>query len=285
MKKVLVAGANGQLGQCLKELSDSYPSINFTFTNSVELDITNKDDVRLLFERKGFDYCINCAAYTAVDKAEEDKDKARDVNVNGVINLAEACSKNDTTLIHISTDFVFDGKAEKPYNETDKTNPLSVYGRTKLEGELKIQSILNKYFIIRTSWLYSEYGANFMKTMLKLGKERTELSVVGDQIGTPTYAKDLAEVLLKIIVANQNNYGLYHYSNKGIASWYDFAKEIFTISNCAIKLNKITTSEYPTPAVRPQYSVLNKDKVVKNLTITIPNWEQSLKKALGNLKD
>jgi dTDP-4-dehydrorhamnose reductase len=285
VKNVLVTGANGQLGKCLDELSLLHSSINFVFTNSQELDITKKNEVSQVFESVKFDYCINCAAYTAVDKAEKEQDKARSVNVNGAINLAEACCKSNTTLIHISTDFVFDGKYNQPYNETDKTNPLSVYGKTKLDGELKIQEVLNNYFIIRTSWLYSEYGANFMKTMLRLGKDRTELSVVGDQIGTPTYAKDLAEVLLKIVLANEKSYGVYHYSNEGITSWYDFAKEIFAITNSIIKLNKITTPEYPTPAVRPQYSVLDKEKIVKNLTITTPNWKQSLKKALGNLKD
>lgn len=285
MKNVLVTGVNGQLGKCLEELSTRHPSINFIFKNSQELDITNKDGVRLMFENTDFDYCINCAAYTAVDKAEEDKDKARDVNVNGVINIAEFCRQSNTTLIHVSTDFVFDGKSEKPYIETDETTPLSVYGKTKLEGEHKIQEILNEYFIIRTSWLYSEYGTNFMKTMLRLGKERTELSVVGDQIGTPTYAKDLAEVILKIITDNNKNYGVYHYSNEGEISWYDFAKEIFEISTYKIKLSKILSIEYPTPARRPKYSVLNKDNIVKNIKIEIPNWKQSLKKALDKIKD
>lgn len=285
MKNVLVTGANGQLGKCLIELSMLSPFLNFVFTNSQELDITNKDKVRLAFENVKFDYCINCAAYTAVDKAEQEQDKARNVNVNGVVNIAELCRQNNTTLIHVSTDFVFDGKSEKPYIETDKTTPLSVYGKTKLEGEHKIQEILNNYFIIRTSWLYSEYGTNFMKTMLRLGKERTELNVVSDQIGTPTYANDLAEVILKIVIANEKNYGVYHYSNEGVASWYDFAKQIFEYKNYSIKLNKIATSGYPTPAVRPQYSVLDKIKIGKNLNITIPNWKLSLKKALGNLKD
>lgn len=285
MKNVLVTGANGQLGKCLEELSTQHPSINLIFKNSQGLDITNKDDVRLMFGNTDFDYCINCAAYTAVDKAEEDKDKARNVNVNGVINIAEFCRESNTTLIHVSTDFVFDGKSEKPYIETDETYPLSVYGQTKLEGEHKIKEILNEYFIIRTSWLYSEYGTNFMKTMLRLGKERTELNVVSDQIGTPTYAKDLAEVILKIVIANEKNYGVYHYSNEGVASWYDFAKQIFEYKNYSIKLNKIATSGYPTPTKRPQYSVLSKEKIARNLKVEIPNWKQSLKKALDNIKD
>lgn len=285
MKNVLVTGANGQLGKCLEELSTLHPSINLIFKNSQGLDITNKDDVRLMFGNTDFDYCINCAAYTAVDKAEEDKDKARDVNVNGVINIAEFCRESNTTLIHVSTDFVFDGKSEKPYIETDETYPLSVYGETKLEGEHKIKEILNNFFIIRTSWLYSEYGTNFMKTMLRLGKERTELSVVGDQIGTPTYAKDLAEVLLKIIVTDEKSYGVYHYSNEGVASWYDFAEQIFEYSDIQIKLNEIPSLKYPTPAVRPKFSVLSKEKIIENFGLTIPNWKQSLKKALENIKD
>jgi dTDP-4-dehydrorhamnose reductase len=285
VKNILVTGANGQLGKCLNELSVMYSLINFVFTNSQELDITNKENIKTLFEKTKFDYCINCAAYTAVDKAESNQDKAVEVNVNGATNLAEVCSQNKTTLIHISTDFVFDGKGNKPYTETDKTNPLSVYGHTKLGGELKIQEVLNNYFIIRTSWLYSEYGANFMKTMLRLGKDRTELSVVGDQIGTPTYAKDLAEVLLKIVVADDKCYGVYHYSNEGVASWYDFAKEIFEYSDIQIKLNEIPSLKYPTPAVRPKFSVLSKEKIIENFGLTIPNWKQSLKKALGNLKD
>lgn len=285
MKNVLVTGANGQLGKCLEELSIQHPSINFIFKNSQGLDITNKDDVRLMFGNTDFDYCINCAAYTAVDKAEEDKDKARDVNVNGVINIAESCKENNTTLIHISTDFVFDGKGIKPYIETEETTPLSVYGKTKLEGEHKIKEVLNKYFIIRTSWLYSEYSTNFMKTMLRLGKERTELSVVGDQIGTPTYAKDLADIILRIVSTDEKNYGIYHYSNNGVISWFDFAKQIFEYSGYNTKLNKIPSIEYPTPAERPKYSVLSKEKIVRDLKIIVPNWKQSLKKALDNIKD
>lgn len=285
MKQVLVTGANGQLGQCLKDISSKNPTINFVIASSQQLDITNQATVKLFFEKNDFDYCINCAAYTAVDKAEEDKDKARNVNVNGVINIAEFCRESNTTLIHVSTDFVFDGKSEKPYIETDETIPLSVYGQTKLEGEHEIKEILNNFFIIRTSWLYSEYGTNFMKTMLRLGKERMELNIVSDQIGTPTYAKDLAEVILKIITDNNKNYGVYHYSNEGEISWHDFAEQIFEYSGYNTKLNKIPSIEYPTPARRPQYSVLNKDKIVKSIGIEIPNWKQSLKKALDKIKD
>ena len=285
MKNVLVTGANGQLGKCLIELSVLYPTINFVFTNSQKLDITDRDDVRLMFETTEFDYCINCAAYTAVDAAEVEQIEAQKVNVNGVANLAEACKTSNTILVHMSTDFVFNGNKNKPYTENDETYPLSVYGQTKLEGEHIIQEILNDFFIIRTSWLYSEYGTNFVKNMLRLGKERTELNVVSDQIGTPTYAKDLAEVLFKIVVNDENSYGVYHYSNEGVISWYDFAKEIFSLSNCNVALNKIATSEYPTQARRPQYSVLSKDKIVNKINVKIPNWKESLIKALENIKD
>ena len=285
MKNVLVTGANGQLGQCLKELSVIYPAINFVFTNSKTLDIVKKEDIAIIFNNIEFDFCINCAAYTAVDKAEEESERAKSVNVFGAQYLAEVCFEHNTTLIHISTDFVFDGTASKPYSETDNTSPLSVYGQTKLEGEHKIQEILDNYFIIRTSWLYSEYGNNFMKTMLKLGQVRTELSIVGDQIGTPTYAKDLAKVLLKLILDNNKCYGIYHYSNEGRVSWFDFAKEIFEKINNSIKLNEILAIEYPTPAVRPKFSVLCKDKIVNNFEITIPNWKSSLERALGNINN
>lgn len=285
MKNVLVTGANGQLGKCLQELSVLYPAINFVFVNSKELNITIKEDVTALFSASSFDYCINCAAYTAVDKAEEDFEEANKVNVLGVEYLAEACQKNNTTLIHMSTDFVFDGKVSEPYSETDNTNPLSVYGLTKRNGELKIQDILDNYFIIRTSWLYSEYGNNFMKTMLKLGSERDDLSIVSDQIGSPTYAKDLAQVILEIITSNIKNYGVYHYANEGVTSWYGFAKAIFDMSNTKVIVNEIPTSAYPTPAIRPKYSVLDKSKIVETLKITIPNWEKSLQKALSNLEN
>lgn len=269
---------------CLQDYAKTHLSLEFCFVSSKELDITDKNNVAHLFNTNTFDYCINCAAYTAVDKAEENKDLAEDVNSKGALNLAEACLENNTTLIHISTDFVFDGCKNNPYTEEDATNPLSVYGKTKLYGEQNIQETLDKFFIFRTSWLYSEYGSNFMKTMLRLGKERTTLSVVADQIGTPTYAKDLAEVLLKLITEDKRCYGVYHYSNKGEISWYDFAKEIFTISETSVILNMITTADYPTAATRPKYSVLSKERIVKELDINLPNWEQSLKRALDNLK-
>ncbi len=285
MKNILVTGANGQLGKCLQELSVLYPAINFVFKNSKELNITQKEEVNSFFNTINFDFCVNCAAYTAVDKAEEDSERAEIVNALGVKYLAEACQKSNTTLIHVSTDFVFDGKVSEPYSETDITNPLSVYGQTKLNGERKIQECLDNYFIIRTSWLYSEYGNNFMKTMLKLGTERDELNIVSDQIGSPTYAKDLAEVILNIITNDAKDYGVYHYANEGVTSWYGFAKAIFDISNTKVIVNEIPSTAYLTPAVRPKYSVLNKNKIKETLNITIPNWEISLQKALSNLEN
>jgi dTDP-4-dehydrorhamnose reductase len=280
MKTILVTGANGQLGQCLQELSVSHSSMQFVFLNSKELDITSKESVNKVFNNSNFDFCINCAAYTAVDTAESEQVIAEKVNVLGVQYLSEACKTYCTKLIHISTDFVFDGNSSIPYTENLATAPVSVYGKTKLEGENAIQAVLEAFFILRTSWLYSEYGNNFVKTMLRLSKERTELGVISDQIGGPTYAKDLARVILKIIETDATKYGIYHYSNEGVASWYDFAKAIFEISNTAITVNAIPTSSYPTPAKRPKYSVLNTSKLKNNLKVEIPYWRDSLKEVL-----
>ncbi|MDC3388469.1 dTDP-4-dehydrorhamnose reductase [Flavobacteriaceae bacterium] len=283
MKTILVTGANGQLGQCLQELSLSHLSMQFVFLNSKELDITSKESINKVFNNNDFDFCINCAAYTAVDTAESEQVMAEKVNVLGVKYLAEACKIYNTKLIHISTDFVFDGNSNIPYTENHATAPVSVYGKTKLEGENAIQVALEAFFVIRTSWLYSEYGNNFVKTMLRLSKERTELGVISDQIGSPTYAKDLARVILKIIENDATKYGVYHYSNEGVASWYDFAKAIFEISNTDITVNAIPTFSYPTPAKRPNYSVLNTLKLKSNLKVEIPYWRDSLKEVLKML--
>jgi len=284
MITILVTGANGQLGQCLQALSLSEPTIKFTFANSKQLDITKKEPVTSFFKKTNFDFCVNCAAYTAVDKAESDEDSAQKVNVLGPKYLAEACLNTNTKLIHVSTDFVFDGTSNIPYTEEHETKPLSVYGKTKLEGEIAISSILKEYFILRTSWLYSEYGNNFMKTMLRLSKDRNELGIISDQIGNPTYAKDLAKVVVHIIKSNSNEFGVYHYSNEGVASWYDFAKAIFEITNTKIVTNAIPTSAYPTPAKRPRFSVMDKTKLKNNLGIEIPYWRNSLKEAISLIK-
>jgi dTDP-4-dehydrorhamnose reductase len=280
---VLVAGASGQLGQALQSIANQFTTIDFQFYASSELDITNLEQCKTIFNKNKPDFCINAAAYTAVDKAESEPEKAQLINVEGPRNLAQVCKEQDVILLHISTDFVFDGTATKPYTEEDIPNPTGVYGQTKLEGEKAIQAILEKYFIIRTSWVYSEFGANFMKTMLRLGGERDSLSLVNDQIGTPTNAVDLAKALLKIITAchaefiSASHYGVYHFSNEGQCSWYDFAKKIFEINNITIDLQPIPTSAYPTPAKRPAYSVLDKSRIKKVFGMQVLDWEDRLK--------
>ena len=283
MRNVLVTGSNGQLASCIKDLAKQYEGLNFIYTDYQELDICDLNQVNTFFKsNKKIDYCINCAAYTAVDKAETEVDKAFEINANGAKNLAIACREFDAILIQISTDFVFDGEKKEPYTETDVAKPISVYGASKLKGEVEIQKINKKYFIIRTSWLYSEHGTNFMKTMLKLAETRDEISVVSDQIGTPTYAGDLAEVILKILTSKSDNFGVYHYSNEGVASWYEFAKAIFEASNIEIKLNPIKTSAYPTPAKRPVYSVMDKTKIKSVLKTETLSWQDRLSKTPRN---
>lgn len=286
---VLVTGASGQLGQSLQFIAPKYTEIQFVFASSTDLDITNQERVTSFFENNTIDFCINAAAYTAVDKAETEEEKAYLVNVVGPKNLAIACQKFDVTLVHISTDFVFDGDFSKlspraesiGYSEDDTTNPIGVYGQTKLDGEKEVAKNCQKHFIIRTSWVYSPFANNFMKTMLRLAQDRTELNVVADQIGTPTNAVDLAEVLLEIIsfdfrLSTFDCYGIYNYSNEGFCSWYDFVKEIFRINNVAINVNPIPTEAYPTPAKRPKYSVLDKSKIKKAFEIEIKSWQESL---------
>lgn len=281
---VLVTGANGQLGQAIQSIVGNHPSIDFVFCTSLDLDITNLDNCKSVFQNKKPHFCINAAAYTAVDKAENEFDKAHLINVIGAQNLAEVCKTFDTTLIHISTDFVFDGASKKPHSEDDIPNPKGVYGQTKFDGEIAIQNTWEKHFIIRTSWVYSQFGNNFMKTMIRLGRERNELSVVNDQIGTPTNAVDLAEALIKIVCQSklvlESNFGIYNFSNEGECSWYDFAKEIFNQKGIIIDLKGIPTSAYPTPAKRPKYSVLDKTKITTTFEISIKNWKESLKKCI-----
>ena len=284
---VLVTGSNGQLGQSLQFIAKSYPNIDFKFCDSATLDITNLENVKHIFQEYNPSFCINTAAYTAVDKAESEPEKVFAINVTGAKNLAQVCKEFDTILIHISTDFVFDGIAIKPYSETDVTNPKSVYGQTKLDGEKAIQAILQKHIIIRTSWVYSQFGNNFLKTMLRLGSEKDTLSVVNDQIGTPTNAVDLANAILQIIVSINHQpstiqSGIYNFSNLGECSWFDFAKKIFEIHNINIDLKPIPTSSYPTPAERPKYSVLDKSKIIDTFGIEIISWEESLKTVIFN---
>lgn len=282
--KVLVTGASGQLGQCLEDVvrSNANSTLEFVFKSAAELDITNSKRVAQEFKQNQYGYCINCAAFTAVDKAEADNESAELVNVIGVTNLAQACKENDTILLHISTDFVFDGSTVQPYSEEDKTGPLGEYGSSKLRGEDEIRKLLSEYYIIRTSWLYSEYGNNFMKTMLRLSSQREEIAVVNDQIGTPTYAKDLANFLLMLIFSRSKAYGTYHFSNLAETSWFGFAQEIFRLAKIDTKIKPIGTEAYPTPAKRPMYSVLDKTKVKKTFGIKIPLWSESLNEALKN---
>ena len=301
---VLVTGANGQLGQAIQSISGKYPEIDFVFCSSSELDITNLENCQAVFSNYQPQFCINAAAYTAVDKAESEPAKAFDINANGAENLAITCKKFNTILIHISTDFVFDAyfsegiayydrelrlplKSNLGLTETDVPFPSGVYGLTKLQGEQAIQANWEKHFIIRTSWVYSQFGNNFMKTMLRLASERDTLSVVSDQIGTPTNAVDLAEVLIVIMVSSfkfqVSSFGIYNFSNEGQCSWYDFAKEIFHQKGVSIDLKPILTSAYPTPAKRPAYSVLDKTKIKSTFGVEIKEWQTSLATCINQL--
>lgn len=296
---VLVTGANGQLGQSLQFIAENYPhsshfgeqakQIDFVFCSSAELDITNLDNCKAVFSKYKPNYCINTAAYTAVDKAESEIEKAFAINVTGAKNLAIVCKEQDAVLLHVSTDFVFDGNKKAPYTEEDVPNPTGVYGQTKLEGEIAIQNTWKKHFIIRTSWVYSQFGNNFMKTMLRLASERDSLSVVNDQIGTPTNAVDLAEALVSMVChtessrsASSNLFGIYNFSNEDQCSWYDFAKKILEFNGIKIDLKPIPTTSFPTPAKRPAYSVLDKSKIKSAFKIDIKTWEERLKEMQTN---
>jgi dTDP-4-dehydrorhamnose reductase len=289
--KIIVTGSKGQLGRSIQDLSSGYPDLTFIFTDLEELDICDKAQVNQFFAEENPSIVVNCAAYTAVDKAEKEAVLAENINHHAVTNLAQACKKTGARLIHISTDYLFDGTKSVPYHEKDIVRPRSVYGITKLAGETAILRTEIKSIIIRTSWLYSAYGTNFVKTMLRLGRERDQLGVVSDQIGTPTYAGDLAKVILDIVQLTATDHtrfvsGIYHYSNEGVASWYDFTKAIFEYQPeiiCQVK--PIDTIAYPTPAVRPAYSVLNKSKIKTTFAIEIPYWRDSLKLCLIKLTE
>ncbi len=276
MQNTLVFGGTGQLGQCLTAVSSRKGFSSITFLSQEEADILDIVLLDNIFTKYKPDYVINCAAYTAVDKAEDEADLAREINKTGAKNLAEQCKMHNAKLIHISTDFVFKGNSPNLLSETDVAEPISVYGITKLAGEVAIAKELAEHYIIRTSWLYSEYANNFVKTMLKLGADRDELRIVADQIGSPTYAIDLADAILRIIESGNNAYGVYHYSNEGVASWYDLAKGAFDISGTNVKAYPIRTSEYPTRATRPAFSVMDKSKIKKTFNLDIPYWRDSL---------
>ncbi|MBB6128195.1 dTDP-4-dehydrorhamnose reductase [Mucilaginibacter lappiensis] len=283
MQNIVVFGASGQLGQCLKKVSAEKNISSIIFPPEAEANILDTDAISKVFEQYKPAYVINCAAYTAVDKAEDDVDMARKINKTGAANLAQACKQYGAVLVHTSTDFVFKGDKPYPLIETDVADPISIYGLTKLEGEQDVVNILPRHFIIRTSWLYSEYGNNFVKTMLKLGAERDELKIIADQVGTPTYAIDLAAAILDIITSGSESFGIYHYSNEGVTSWYDFAKGIFDLSATQVKAYPIRTSEYPTRATRPAFSVMDKAKIKTTFNIQIPYWRDSLITCLERL--
>jgi len=297
--RILVTGKNGQLGRSIHKLVNTDSKIDnnqssneFIFVGREELDLSNESSISHYFDSNDrFDVIINCAAYTAVDKAEEEQELANQVNHLAVKQLAGIAKEQKAKLIHISTDYVFDGESDKPYIETDTTNPINVYGKTKLAGEKALQALMPaNAIIIRTSWVYSEYGNNFVKTMLRLGKERNELNVVSDQIGSPTYATDLANAILDIIqniefkeVGQKTQ--VYHYSNAGKVSWYDFAKEIFKMAEVGCTVNPITTQQYPTPAQRPKNTLMNKNKIIEKFGVEILDWKKSLETCILSLKD
>jgi dTDP-4-dehydrorhamnose reductase len=288
--RILVIGKNGQLGKSIHKVVNSEVktnnnliSHNFVFVGREELDLNSESNISHYFDSSDkFDIIINCAAYTAVDKAEEEQDLANQVNHLAVKQLAQIAKNQQAKLIHISTDYVFDGESDNPYTETDETNPINVYGKTKLAGERALQETMQtNAIIIRTSWVYSEFGNNFAKTMLRLGKERDELTVVSDQIGSPTYATDLAEAILKIL--NNEDFKkenqptqVYHYSNEGEVSWYKFAKEVFELARVDCKVNSIITEQYPTPARRPMNTLMDKNKIIKGFNIEINSWKGAL---------
>lgn len=284
---ILITGANGQLGCEIRKLAPNYSGLNFTFTDIAELDITNYQALGKFLANNKFECYINCAGYTAVDKAETDKDKATLLNATAVKYLAEYSSQQNALFVHISTDYVFDGRNFKAYLESDLTNPKSVYGKTKLDGEVEVIFNSQKAIIFRTSWLYSSYGNNFVKTILRIAKEKDSINVVSDQIGCPTYARDLAKTILEIVpdYKASNKFEIFNFSNEGVASWYDFAKEIVDISNLKCIVNPIETKEYPMPAVRPMFSVLNKSKIRKQFGLNIPYWKDSLKDCLKNITE
>ncbi|QLL56635.1 MULTISPECIES: dTDP-4-dehydrorhamnose reductase [Empedobacter] len=283
MKRILVTGANGQLGQSILEQSKNYKEIECFFVTRNELDITNEELINHYFEDKSFDFVINCAAYTAVDKAEDDQENAYLVNAKATEFLAKITNEKGIPFIHVSTDYVFDGTEAQPRLETDQTNPIGVYGQTKLDGENLALENNPKTIILRTAWVYSRFGNNFVKTMLRLFNDKDSISVVADQIGSPTNAIDLADAILTIISKNDLTYGIFNYSNEGECSWFEFAQKIKEFSNSTIEINPVPTSAYPTKAKRPAYSLLDKSKIKEVYQLDIPTWEDSLKEELKYL--
>lgn len=281
MKKILVTGGNGQLGQCLQKLETKFSEFQFIFTDSKTLDITEENQLQDFFYQMRPDFCINAAAYTAVDLAEKEKEKAFQINTSGVSYLAKTCAENNCLLIHISTDYVFDGETNLAYEEEDFTNPQSIYGQSKREGEILALEENPNTIIIRTSWLYSEFNKNFMKTMLNLFPQKEEMNIVNDQFGQPTNANDLAEVIMQIIKTEKKVSGIFHFSNYPETTWFQFAKKIAEFSGNKIKLNPISTQEFPTPAKRPKRSTMCLDKIEKTYHVELQHWENSLQEIMN----
>lgn len=283
MKRVLITGANGQLGQAILEQSKNYKEVECFFVTRNELNITDQDLVNNYFQDKSFDFVVNCAAYTAVDNAEDFPEDAFLVNAKATEFLAKATNEKNIPLIHISTDYVFDGVNSIPKTETDETNPIGVYGRTKLDGEKLAAENNFRTIIIRTAWVYSRFGNNFVKTMLRLFKERDSLSVVNDQIGSPTNAIDLANAILDIVMKEEPIFGIFNYSNEGECSWFDFANKIKEFSGLSIEINPVDSAAFPTKAKRPAYSLLDKTKIKTVYEVDVPNWEDSLKEEMKHI--
>jgi len=284
--KILITGANGQLGNEIRELAPLFPQYEFLYTDIAELDITKEVDVNTYFGLHRPEAVINCAAYTAVDRAETDAETAFLVNATAPANLAKASQQQGAFMIHVSTDYVYDGLNYRPYTESDAVNPVSVYGKSKLAGEQEVLQSGARAIVIRTSWLYSAFGNNFVKTMIKYGRERDALNVVFDQAGTPTYARDLAKAILVILpqAMASGNTGIFHYSNEGVTSWYDFAKAIHELAGISCRVSPISTKEYPLPAVRPYFSVLDKSLIKNSFALEIPYWRDSLKECIKRLE-
>lgn len=284
---ILVTGSNGQLGNEIRKREALLDGSGFIYADLPELDITDKNQLEAFIVKNKVTTIVNCAAYTAVDKAEGDESTATLVNVTGPENIAVLANQYHLVYIHISTDFVFDGQHHLPYIETDQPRPLSVYGQTKRAGEIKVLEHCPSALILRTSWLYSVHGTNFVKTMQRLGKERDSLNVIFDQTGTPTWAGDLAEAILRILAdpeTGKTKKGIYHFSDEGVASWYDFAVEIMSLSGITCTINPIETTAYPTPAKRPYYSVLNKNAIKATFGLSIPHWKKSLEHCIEEMK-